>query len=87
MCQNHFFLGGQPTPDHDTVFRWITQAWKAVDSDTIRQSFKLTGVTTDLDGSEDDYIYYFQHFGQESLNVNKFFVLLNLYLYLGFVSV
>ena len=39
---------------------WICKSWNAVDKDVIRNSFKICGLTTALDGSEDTTIHCFK---------------------------
>lgn len=35
------------------VINWVSRAWESVSVETIKHSFKVTGISADLDGSED----------------------------------
>lgn len=37
-----------------TVLGWILTAWNSVSTDIVSRSFKVTGISNDLDGTEDD---------------------------------
>ncbi len=38
------------------VINWISRAWEAVTNEVIIRSFKATGITNNLDGSEDELL-------------------------------
>ncbi|KAH7721665.1 pogo transposable element with KRAB domain-like protein [Aphelenchoides avenae] len=49
--------GGNPkAPPMELYLQWIKDAWNALSEDTVARSFKASGITTDLDGTEDDMI-------------------------------
>lgn len=39
------------------VCSWILNAWRAVSTDIIVKSFKVTGISNAMDGTEDDWIH------------------------------
>jgi len=39
---------------------WIATAWEELPEELISKSFKTCGITTAIDGSEDDQIHYFK---------------------------
>lgn len=44
-------------PSYSTVASWVKDSWEEVDVDLIKNSFKCCGVSTKLDGSEDDLLF------------------------------
>lgn len=40
-----------------TVLGWILTAWNSVSTDIVSRSFKVTGISNDLDGTEDDDLW------------------------------
>lgn len=48
------------TPSFDTVCGWILAAWKSVSKEIILRSFHCCGLTTAIDGSEDDQLHCFR---------------------------
>jgi hypothetical protein len=44
-------------PSYSTVASWVKDSWEEVDVDLIKKSFKCCGVSTKLDGSEDDLLF------------------------------
>lgn len=38
------------------VCRWILQSWAAISTGMVTKSFKVTGISNALDGTEDDYV-------------------------------
>ena len=44
-------------PSYSTVATWIKESWDEVSDDLIRKSFKCCGVSTKIDGSEDDCLF------------------------------
>lgn len=48
------------TPSFEIVCGWIAAAWKEIPKDTIIRSFRCCGLTTALDGSEDDQLHCFK---------------------------
>ena len=56
-----FTKGGNPRPPPMmTYLQWVVDAWASISSDLIRKSFKVCGITTNVDGSEDDLVYCFR---------------------------
>ena len=52
-----FTKGGNPRPPPImTYLQWVVDAWASISSDLIRKSFKVCGITTNVDGSEDDLV-------------------------------
>src|SRR5690242_5977392 len=51
-------------PSYETVANWVKDSWNAVDVNLIRRSFKCCGVSNNRDGSEDDWIFNYDHLGQ-----------------------
>jgi hypothetical protein len=56
--------GNRRPPEKKTILRWIKEAWASVSPDIIRKSFLKTGISNNLDGTEDDVL--FQSDGDES---------------------
>lgn len=48
--------GNMRSPTKDQLVRWVKEAWEWLSADTIAKSFKTCGITTALDGSENDLI-------------------------------
>jgi hypothetical protein len=44
-------------PSYSTVATWVKESWDEVDKDLIQRSFKSCGISTNIDGSEDDCIF------------------------------
>ena len=44
-------------PSYSTVASWVKDSWEEVSVDLIKNSFKCCGVSTKLDGSEDDLLF------------------------------
>ena len=40
------------------LLQWVKEAWDALSTDTITKSFKKTGISNMMDGTEDDDIWY-----------------------------
>lgn len=40
-----------------TVAQWIVSAWDSISSDLTSKSFKVTGISNNLDGTEDDLVF------------------------------
>lgn len=40
-----------------TVLGWILSAWSSISTDIVCQSFKVTGISNSLDGTEDDFLW------------------------------
>ncbi|GES98726.1 pogo transposable element with KRAB domain isoform X2 [Rhizophagus clarus] len=43
-------------PSYSTVTTWVKESWDEISEDLIQRSFKSCGISTNLDGSEDDCI-------------------------------
>lgn len=48
--------GNMRCADKATVIGWVKQAWASISPDIIRSSFKVCGISTKTDGSEDNLI-------------------------------
>ena len=44
-------------PSYSTVATWVKESWDEVSEDLIRKSFKCCGISTNIDGSEDDCLF------------------------------
>lgn len=44
-------------PTIDMLCRWILEAWSVIPSEMVVRSFKKTGISNSLDGSEDDALW------------------------------
>ena len=44
-------------PSYSTVASWVKDLWEEVSVDLIKNSFKCCGISTKLDGSEDDLLF------------------------------
>ncbi|KAH7711885.1 pogo transposable element with KRAB domain-like protein [Aphelenchoides avenae] len=49
--------GNPKPPQPETYLQWVLDAWDAVSEEVIIRSFKACGISTALDGSEDDLIH------------------------------
>jgi hypothetical protein len=38
--------------------RWILEAWQSISQDMIAKSWKVTGISNKMDGSEDDFLWH-----------------------------
>lgn len=47
-------------PSYSLVATWIKEAWDNIDTAMIQRSFKCCGISTKLDGSEDNLIFDFE---------------------------
>jgi len=47
-------------PSYSLVATWVKEAWDDIDPAMIKRSFKCCGVSTKIDGSEDDSIFDFE---------------------------
>ena len=47
----------KPVPK-SAVLKWIKTAWASVTPDVIRKSFKKTGISCNMDGTEDDLLFW-----------------------------
>lgn len=47
-----------------TVAEWILTAWNAVSVDIVAKSFKVTAISSNLDGTEDDLVW--EHVPEEA---------------------
>lgn len=47
-------------PSYSLVASWVKEAWDNIDPAMIQRSFKCCGVSTKMDGSEDDSIFDFE---------------------------
>ena len=37
---------------------WVKEAWEALSTEIITKSFKKTGISNDMDGTEDEQLWY-----------------------------
>jgi hypothetical protein len=37
---------------------WILETWRSISQDMIAKSFKVTGISSKMDGSEDDFLWH-----------------------------
>ncbi|CAB4405818.1 unnamed protein product [Rhizophagus irregularis] len=44
-------------PSYSTVATWVKESWDEVNENLIQRSFKSCGISTNIDGSEDDCIF------------------------------
>lgn len=47
-------------PSYSLTATWIKEAWDNIDPAMIRRSFKCCGISTEIDGSEDNSIFDFE---------------------------
>jgi hypothetical protein len=47
-------------PSYSLVANWVKEAWDNIEPAMIRKSFKCCGISTELNGSEDDLIFDFE---------------------------
>lgn len=59
LGNNHAFTatGKIKRPAYSTVATWVKESWDDVSVDLIKKSFKCCGVSTKLDGSEDNQLF------------------------------
>ena len=50
--------GNRKPPGRPLLLRWIKDAWDSVTPDTVRKSFKVCGISSALDGTEDDLLLH-----------------------------
>ena len=50
--RNKQFSGGL-----STVAQWVLDSWQSIDADMVARSFKKTGISNALDGTEDDALW------------------------------
>ena len=48
--------GAMCAPSLERVCQWITDVWSMITTDMVKKSFASCGITTAIDGSEDDAI-------------------------------
>ena len=49
--------GNIAQPSRQDVINWISKAWADLDEEMVKRSFKVCGITSALDGSEDDMFH------------------------------
>jgi hypothetical protein len=47
-------------PSYSLVANWVKEAWDNIDPTMIQRSFKCCGISTEVDGSEDNHIFDFE---------------------------
>lgn len=45
-------------PPRPLLLRWIKKAWDSVSPDVVRKSFRVTGISLAMDGTEDDQLFH-----------------------------
>ena len=50
--------GNRKPPGRPLLLRWIKDAWDSVTPDIVRKSFKVCGISSALDGTEDDLLLH-----------------------------
>ena len=50
--------GDRTPPGRPLLMRWIKDAWDSVTPDIVRKSFKVCGISSALDGTEDDLLLH-----------------------------
>jgi hypothetical protein len=53
-------LGNLKAPSIENVLTWISSAWDSLSPEIIKKSFKVCGISTTTDGSEDHLINFFK---------------------------
>jgi hypothetical protein len=48
-------------PSYSTVVTWVKDSWEEVSVNLIKNSFKCCGISTELDGSEDDLLFDYEN--------------------------
>ncbi|KAF7637694.1 hypothetical protein Mgra_00001994 [Meloidogyne graminicola] len=54
-----------------TYLSWVADAWDSIPTEDIKRSFKVCGITNEIDGSEDELIHCFKKEGQIPLGLEK----------------
>ena len=49
--------GNLKKPGYNIICKWIIEAWDNISSEMVIKSFKKCGISNNLDGTEDDYIF------------------------------
>ena len=49
--------GNIKKPSMSLVLSWVTSAWEDIPEDMVKKSFLKTGISNDLDGTEDDELW------------------------------
>ena len=57
-------------PSYSLVSTWVKEAWDNIEPAMIRRSFKCCGISTALNGSEDDSIFDFEKVSNERRRVS-----------------
>ena len=55
FATHNFTPAGRPS--YSTVTTWVKESWDEVSDDLIQRSFKYCGISTNIDGSEDDCLF------------------------------
>lgn len=48
--------GNRRPPSKELILKWVKESWDEVSPDVVRKSFKVTGISNELDGTEDDLL-------------------------------
>lgn len=69
---NRTTAGNARPPSKYLVCQWVVEAWKSITKELVQKSFRVCGLTTDLDGSKDDEILAVRELGlQQQLTVAR----------------
>lgn len=49
--------GNRKQPDRIQILKWIKEAWSSITPELIRKSFRVTGISLEMDGSQDDLLF------------------------------
>ena len=49
--------GKKKALSRNLVLHWIKQSWAEIPAEMVRKSFKMCGISSALDGTEDDEVY------------------------------
>ena len=49
--------GRRRPPSKDLVMQWVKEAWESLSAEIVRKSFKKCGITSAMDGTEDDQLF------------------------------
>jgi len=58
-------------PSYSMVATWIKKSWDEVDISIIKRSFKCCGVSTCLNGSEDNQLFQYENLLNQVNNTNE----------------
>ncbi|KAF7636014.1 HTH CENPB-type domain-containing protein, partial [Meloidogyne graminicola] len=62
--REHTSSGNPRPPSMLTYLSWVADAWDSIPTEDIKRSFKVCGITNEIDGPEDELIHCFKKEGQ-----------------------